>query len=130
MVSRVGLRVPAHCSSVGKVFLAQFSQQELETLVQEKGLEKRTENTITNTEKLKHHLKAIYRQGYAVDDEENEKGIRCVGAPIFNQQGQVIAAVSISGPTVRISKKIVQETLKNEVMKTASDISREFGYQE
>jgi DNA-binding IclR family transcriptional regulator len=52
-----------------------------------------------------------------------------VGAPILNQQGQVIAAVSISGPTVRISKKIVQKTLKNEVMRTALDISREFGYQ-
>lgn len=128
MVSRVGLRVPVHCSSVGKVFLAQYSDQEFERFVQEKGLEKRTENTITNTEKLKHHLKEIYRQGYAVDDEENEKGIRCVGAPIFNQQGQVIAAVSISGPTVRISKKIIQETMKNEVMKTASDISREIGY--
>jgi len=128
MVSRVGLRVPVHCSSVGKVFLAQYSEQELERFVQEKGLEKRTENTITDTEKLKHHLKAIYRQGYAVDDEENEKGIRCVGAPIFDQQGQVIAAVSISGPTVRISKRIIQETMKNEVMKTAADISREFGY--
>ena len=128
MVSRVGLRVPVHCSSVGKVFLAQYSEQELERFLQEKELEKRTENTITNTEKLKQHLKLIFRQGYAVDNEENEKGIRCVGAPIFNQQGKVIAAISISGPAVRISKKIIQETLKNEVMKTALDISREFGY--
>jgi IclR family KDG regulon transcriptional repressor len=52
-----------------------------------------------------------------------------VGAPIFNQQGQVIAAISISGPTVRITKKVMQQTLKNEVVKTASDISREIGYQ-
>jgi DNA-binding IclR family transcriptional regulator len=129
MVSRVGRRVPAHCSAVGKVLLAQLSEQEMQALIHEKGLEKRTENTITNTEKLKHHLKVIYRQGYAVDDEENESGIRCVGAPIFNQQGQAIAAISISGPTLRITKKIIQETLKNEVMKTASDISKEFGYQ-
>ncbi len=129
MVSRVGLRVPAHCSSVGKVFLAQLSELELETLVSGKGLEKRTENTITDPEKLKLHLKVIRQQGYAIDDEENEKGIRCVGAPIFNQQGQVIAAISISGPTIRMSKQIIQKTLKNEVMRTASDISREFGYQ-
>ncbi|UCG04994.1 MAG: IclR family transcriptional regulator [Desulfobacterales bacterium] len=129
MVSRIGSRVPAHCSSVGKVFLAQFSEQELERLIKEKGLKKRTENTITNPEKLKHHLEVIYRQGYAVDDEENEKGIRCVGAPVFNQKRKVIAAISISGPTVRITKKIIQETLKNEVIKTALNISREFGYQ-
>ena len=129
MVSRVGLRVPAHCSSVGKVFLAQLSDTELDTLIKEKGLRKRTENTITDPEKLKHHLKVIRQKGFAVDDEENEKGIRCVGAPIFNQQGQVIAAISISGPTVRITKKVMQQTLKNEVIRTALDISREVGYQ-
>ena len=129
MVSRVGSRMPAHCSSVGKVFLSQLSDKELERLIKRKRLEKRTANTITDTDKLKHHLKIIRRKGFAVDDEENEKGIRCVGAPIFNQQGQVIAAISLSGPTVRITKKIMQQTLKNEVIRTASDISREFGYQ-
>ena len=130
MVSRVGRRVPAHCSAVGKALLAQISEKELHALINEKGLEKRTQNTIDDPEKLKQHLNVICRQGYAVDDEENESGIRCIGAPIFNQQGQAIAAISISGPTVRITKKIVQKTLKNEVMKTALDISREFGYQD
>jgi DNA-binding IclR family transcriptional regulator len=129
MVSRVGSRIPAHCSSVGKVFLAQLSDQELDTLIKKKGLKKRTENTISNPEKLKHHLKVIRQKGYAFDNEENEKGIRCVGAPIFNQQNRVIAAISISGPTVRITKKLMQQKLKNEVIRTALDISREFGYQ-
>ena len=129
MVSRVGLRIPAHCSSVGKVFLAQLSESELDTLIKEKGLTKRTENTIADPEKLKQHLKGIRQKGYAVDDEENEKGIRCVGAPIFNQRAQVIAAISISGPTVRITKKIIQQTLTKEVVRTALDISREMGYQ-
>jgi len=129
MVSRVGLRIPAHCSSVGKVFLAHLSDSELDNLIKEKGLTKRTKNTITDPEKLKQHLKVIRQQGYAVDDEENEKGIRCVGAPIFNQRGQVIAAISISGPTVRITQKIIQQTLRKEVIQTALDISREMGYQ-
>jgi DNA-binding IclR family transcriptional regulator len=114
---------------VGKVFLAQLSDPELDTLIKEKGLQKRTPNTITDTDKLKHHLKVIRQKGFAVDNEENEKGIRCVGAPIFNQKGQAIAAISISGPTVRITKKVIQQTLKNEVVRTALDISREFGYQ-
>jgi IclR family KDG regulon transcriptional repressor len=129
MVSRVGLRIPAHCSSVGKVFLAHLSDSELDTLIKEKGLKKRTKNTITDPEKLKQHLKVIRQQGYAVDDEENEEGIRCVGAPIFNQRGQVIAAISISGPTVRITQKIIQQTLRKEVIQKALDISREMGYQ-
>jgi IclR family KDG regulon transcriptional repressor len=130
MVSRIGLRVPVHCSSVGKVFLAQFSDQDLEVLIKKKGLQKRTGNTITDPEKLKQHLKTISRQGYAIDNEENEKGIRCVGAPVFNQQGKVIAAISISGPTIRITKKLLQNSLKREIIKTASAISRELGYQE
>jgi len=129
MVSRVGLRIPAHCSSVGKVFLAQLSDSALDTLITEKGLTKRTDNTITTPAKLKQHLKAVRQKGYAIDDEENEKGIRCVGAPIFNQRKQVIAAISISGPTVRITKKIIQQTLRKEVLRTALDISREMGYQ-
>ena len=129
MVSRVGSRMPLHCSSVGKVFLAQLSDQELESLIKKKGLKKRTANTISDTDKLKHHLKVIRQKGFAIDDEENEKGIRCVGAPVFNQQGQVIAAISISGPAVRITKKIMQQTLKKEVIQTAADISREFGYE-
>jgi IclR family acetate operon transcriptional repressor len=98
-------------------------------LIKKNGLKKRTANTITDTDKLRHHLNVIRQKGFAVDDEENEKGIRCVGAPVFNQQGQVIAAISISGPTVRITKKIIQQTLKNEVIRTAADISREFGFQ-
>ena len=129
MVSRVGTRIPAHCSSVGKVFLAHLSDSQLDTLIKEKGLTKRTKNTITDPEKLTQHLKVIRQQGYAVDDEENEKGIRCVGAPIFNQRGQVIAAISISGPAVRITQKIIQQTLRKEVLQTALDISREMGYQ-
>ena len=128
MVSRVGLRVPAHCSSVGKVFLAQLSDQELVLFVNEKGLEKRTENTINDLDELKRHLMIVRERGYAIDEEENEPGIRCIGAPIFNQQNQVIAAISISGPTIRITKEYVQNTLKHEVMKTALEISEEFGF--
>jgi DNA-binding IclR family transcriptional regulator len=130
MVSRVGLRIPLHCSSVGKVLLADLSEGALEEIVKEKDLVKRTDNTITDLVKLKAHIKTVWAQGYAFDDEENEKGIRCVGAPIYNQQGQVIAAISISGPTIRITKQLLKKTLKNAVIKTALDISREFGYQE
>lgn len=129
MVSRVGFRVPVHCSSVGKVLLAQLSENELDDVIQLKGLSKRTKNTITDPENLKTHLKMVRSQGFAIDDEENEKGIRCVAAPVYNQQGQVFAAISISGPTVRITKKLLQNSLKTEIKKTASAISRELGYQ-
>ena len=79
---------------------------------------------------MKDHLKAIRRRGYAIDDEENEKGIRCVAAPIQNEAGKVIAAISVSGPAFRITKKVIQETLKKEVMETALKVSQRLGFRE
>ncbi len=130
MASRIGLRNPAHSCAVGKVLLAHLSEDELDNLIKEKGLPRRTENTITDPNKLKEHLRLVRTQGYAVDDEENERGIRCVAAPIYNETGKPVAALSISGPAFRITKKVVQETLKKEVMETASRISERLGYRE
>jgi len=128
MASRIGLRNPAHSSAVGKVLLSHLSEEELNGLIKEKGLPKRTENTITDLIQLKEHLKAVRTQGYAIDDEENEKGIRCVAAPLYNEIGKVVAAISISAPAFRVTKKVIQESLKKEVMETASNISERLGF--
>jgi len=128
MASRVGLRNPAHSSAVGKVLLAHFPEEELKNFIKEKGLAKRTENTIIDPTQLKDHLKSVRAQGYAIDDEENEKGIRCVAAPIYNEGGKTVAAISISGPAFRITKKVIQESLKKEVMETAHKISERLGF--
>jgi DNA-binding IclR family transcriptional regulator len=130
MASRVGLRNPAHSCAVGKVLLADLSEEALENFIKEKDLFKRTENTITDPIPLKEHLKLVRKQGYAIDDEENEKGIRCVAAPIYNEVGKAVAAISISGPAFRITKKVVQERLKKEVMETAFKISQRLGFRE
>jgi DNA-binding IclR family transcriptional regulator len=130
MASRVGLRNPAHSSAVGKVLLSHLNEEELNLLIKEKGLPKRTENTITDPIQLKEHLKFVRTQGYAIDDEENERGIRCIAAPIFNEASRAVAAVSISGPAFRVTKKVIQETLKKEVMETAYQISQRLGYRE
>ncbi len=128
MASRVGLRNPAHSSAVGKVLLSHLAEEELNGLIKEKGLPKRTENTITDPAQLNEHLKSVQSQGYALDDEENERGIRCIAAPIFNEAGKAVAAISISGPAFRVTKKVIQETLKKEVMETASKISQRLGF--
>jgi IclR family KDG regulon transcriptional repressor len=130
MASRVGLRNPAHSCAVGKVLLSYLSEEELSRLIKKKGLAKRTENTITDPAQLKEHLKTVRTQGYATDDEENEKGIRCAAAPIFDEGGKAIAAISISGPAFRVTKKIIQESLKKKVIETASNISRRIGFRE
>ena len=130
MASRIGVRNPAHSCAVGKVLLSHLSDQELDLLIKEKGLDKRTENTMTDPTQLKEHLKSVRKQGFAIDDEENEKGIRCVAAPIRNEEGKAVAAISLSGPAFRITKKVVQETLKKEVMETAYQISQRLGLAE
>jgi IclR family KDG regulon transcriptional repressor len=130
MASRVGSRTPAHSCAVGKVLLAHFSNKELKEFIELHGLPTMTDKTITEPIKLKEHLKLVKTQGFALDDEENEKGIRCVAAPIHNEIGSVIAAISISGPAIRITKKRIQETLKDEAMKSALKISRRLGFRE
>jgi DNA-binding IclR family transcriptional regulator len=128
MVSRIGMRNYAHSCAVGKVLLAPLSDDERAQIVEKKGLPQLTRNTIVNFSKLNKHLAEVRAQGYAVDDEENEEGIRCVAAPVRNDRGSVIAAISISGPTVRMGEKRIHNDLKSRVMKTALEISKKLGY--
>jgi len=79
---------------------------------------------------LKEQLEVVRMQGYAVDDEENEQGIRCVAAPIHNESGRVIAATSISGPAIRITRERIRDTLQKEIMETAASISKRLGFRE
>ena len=130
MASRIGSRTPAHSCAVGKILLAHFSEEELDEFIKDTGLPKITENTMSDSIRLKEHLKLVRSQGYVVDDEENEKGIRCVAAPIRNEIGMVVAATSISGPAIRITKKRIQESLKRDIIETALKISRKLGFRE
>ena len=128
MVSRIGMRTFAHCTAVGKVLLAYLPDSERAEIIAHKGLPRMTKNTIVNVGQLNKHLADVRAQGYAADDEENEEGVRCVGAPIRNDRGEVIAAVSISGPAVRMTVKKIHNELKTQVMKTALEISKGLGY--
>jgi DNA-binding IclR family transcriptional regulator len=130
MASKIGLRNPAHSCAVGKVLLADLAGEELDKLIKGKSLTKRTENTITDPLQLTEHLKMVRTQGYAIDDQENERGVRCVAAPICNEMGKVVAAISISVPAFRVTKKVIQESLKKEVMETALKISKRLGFRE
>ena len=130
MASMLGSRIPAHCSAVGKVLLAALPEKQLERLVSSKGLSRLTENTITDLGKLKEHLELVRKNGYALDKEENEIGIRCVSAPIHDQRGVVVAAISISVPASRMKAHVFKKKLKDQVIVTALNISRKIGYQE
>ena len=128
MVSRVGARTALHSSAVGKVLLAALSADDIADIIARRGLARQTDKTIVDPLVLERHLEQVSRKGFAIDDEENEKGIRCIGAPIRDAEGNVVAAVSISGPTARVTKTRVSQTLKRKVCSTALKISRQIGF--
>ena len=126
--SKVGQRNAANSCSLGKALLANIPEQVLDNLIPDMPFIRKTENTITDPVQLKEHLQGIRVRGYAIDDEESERGIRCIAVPVRNEVGAVVAAMSVSGPAIRITRERVQRELKDEVMQTALSLSRKLGY--
>ena len=121
--TRVGMKLPAHCAAVGKILMTPFRDEELERLVAEKGLTRYTHNTITNITELRVELGRIRQQGYAVDNEELEEGLKCVAAPLHMVDGSMVAAISLSGPAARFNPERL-ERLVQPLLETATTISR------
>lgn len=122
----VGERLPIHASSVGKALASQLPEDQLDAILAKVGLPAKTENTITSINEFKAALETVRVQGYAVEDEEAEYGIRCIGAPIFNHDGKLTAAISI---TALRSDLPVQDipTIGLNVKDTALQISEHLG---
>jgi DNA-binding IclR family transcriptional regulator len=124
--SRIGQEAGLHCTGVGKVLLAYMRDEDWKQVVS-KGLERYTEHTITGERQLLEQLQRIRECGHGIDDEEREIGLRCVAAPIFNARKQAIAAISISGPSSRISRE-KQKSLCVTIKQATQEISRKLGY--
>jgi IclR family transcriptional regulator, KDG regulon repressor len=127
MYSVVGTRNPLHSTSLGKAILAFLPSGDRDMLLSRISYTQRTPNTITNREQLERDLENIRQQGYAVDDIENEEGIRCVGVPVLGNSGLPIAAISISGPTVRMTRERARD-LAPALQETGHRISEKFGF--
>jgi DNA-binding IclR family transcriptional regulator len=123
----VGRRMCVHATSVGKSLVAYIPEQRLQKIVAERGMEKRTPKTITTLPRLLKDLEKVRIQGYALDDEENNPGARCLGAPVFNQSGSVEAAIGLSGTIHQVNPQTMQRIV--EAMKDAArQISMSLGY--
>jgi DNA-binding IclR family transcriptional regulator len=127
IVSQVGMRLPAHCTGVGKVLMAYLSPEERAELINGKGLSRFTKNTLTDVKTLEDELTRIRMQGFAIDNEEIMDGLRCVAAPIRDQTGKVISAISLSGPVSRMEGEWFENAILS-VTKTAKEISFGLGY--
>ena len=126
MVSRVGGKNPLHCTGLGKALLAFIPPDELEEYWTE-PLERRTANTIVAPEILRAELQRIRDRGYAVDDVENEVGVRCISAPIFDHNGDLAGSVSLAGPTMRMTWERIEQ-LTSPVIEAAHEISVRLGF--
>ncbi len=125
--SNVGEWNGAHSSSIGKCLLADLDSDELALFLSSRELTSSTTNTISTEKELARELAKVRRQGFAVDDEEHEYGLKCIGAPIFDQTGRVRAAVSIAGPANRLGPSIMKVRL-GAVKRAAAELSAELGY--
>jgi len=124
LASWVGKRMGIHCTALGKALIAHLPAAELDELVAKHGLCRYNENTISSTRKLRAACEQVRQLGYSLDDEEEEIGTRCVGAPVYNANGEVAAAISISGTRAQIEDIPGKAAL---VMHAAASLSKHIG---
>jgi DNA-binding IclR family transcriptional regulator len=130
VASRVGKSLPSHATDVGKVLLAEMPVKTLTSLYHHKRLTKCTPNTISSFTELKNTLKEISHNGYAIDDEELELGVRSVAVTIRGFQSQPVAALSVSAPSSRLSIDRIINKIVPVLSQYSLEISKRSGYDE
>ncbi len=125
--SSIGLRLPLHCTAMGKILLAfAVDEDKIDSIIARQGLKEYTKNTITNKRELLKELEKVKEMGYAIDNEEVQDGLCCVAAPIKEHNCKVVAAISVSGLSTYFNDRRIP-FLTNEVVKVAQCVSRDLG---
>jgi DNA-binding IclR family transcriptional regulator len=124
--SHAGTSNPVYCTSMGKAMLAFQPLETVERVISKIQFVRYTQKTLCSREALLNALETVRHRGYAVDDEEIELGVRCVGAPIFNHSGRAIAALSVSGPVSHITVQSVA-SIADRILRCSRDISASLG---
>ena len=125
LVSRIGARIPFHSSAMGKALLARMNEAELEVELA-RPRDVRTMHTITARDALEAEIELVRERGYSIDDQENELGVRCVGAAIVNSRGRALAAISVSAPEARMPLERCAEVAPV-LRSAAAEIARRLG---
>ena len=127
MRSRAGAILPAYCTGLGKVMLAFRPEADVRAWAATQTFPALTPKTITSAKRLQKELTAIRERGYGLDDEEREKGVRCIAAPVSNHTGEVVAAISVAGPSGRMPRELVGSDMAEAVVSAARAISIDLG---
>jgi DNA-binding IclR family transcriptional regulator len=123
----VGDRERATSTGLGKALISEHSEAEIVTLVEQHPFVQRTRRTIMSLDSLRTSMENIRRQGYAIDDEESFVGLRCVAAPIRNDRGRIVAAISVSGPTAEFTETAISRYVEA-VKDAAASVSTRLGF--
>ncbi len=126
MYSRVGKAIPLYCTAIGKIFLSEMSEKELDSYLKTHELKPFTPKSIRTESALKEELARIRERGWSIDDEEHEENIMCLGAPIRDYTGKVLAAISVSWPLFRFDE-INYEKVLEKIKDAAARISEIYG---
>lgn len=128
MTSRAGAILPAYCTGLGKVLLAARPEDEVTAWAATQTFKAHTPNTVTSVRRLRAELAATRERGYAVDEQEREIGVSCIAAPVRDWQGDVVAAVSVAGPSERLPSRLVGSEMSGQVVAAAHALSTHLGW--
>jgi len=126
--THAGTQLTLHNSGLGKAILAHLPRVRVEEIIDERGLPASTENSITDEETLYEELDAVEEQGYAFDDEENWRGLRCVAAPILTDEGTVQGAISLSVPKSQLATEAERQAYVDDIKNAANLIELRIAY--
>lgn len=126
-MTRIGNIAPLHCTGIGKLFLLNYTEAQIDSIILSKGLQRFTQYTITTKEALLNELAEVKNNGYALDREECELGACCIAFPIYDYTGKIIAGISVTGPSIRITPEFTAKWIPY-LRNITSTISRQFGW--
>lgn len=127
MFTQVGNRLPVHSTGSGKALLAFLPSDVVDGIVRRFGMAPRTQHTITDPAAFRQELLKTRERGYALDDEEQEEGVRCLAVPVRDASGQVVASLSVSGPVTRLNDQHLQDVIP-ELIDCGNKLSTRLGY--
>ena len=130
LVAKLGSTNSVHCTALGKALLIHYPDVKIKEILEAHGMERRTAYTLTTPEAYLQEMAQVRRCGYALDDRESELDGRCVGAPIFDQNGTAIAAISISGLSTRFSREHIENNIVSSLLERTALLSKILGHTE
>jgi DNA-binding IclR family transcriptional regulator len=128
LVIKMGTTNSVHCTALGKALLINHKDAEILDILEAEGMEKRTEHTVTKPLDYLKEMEVVRKLGYALDQQECEMEGRCIGAPIYDKSGKVVAAISVSGIATRFSLDFIVKEVVSKLLESTLRISRVLGY--